>query len=475
MTACLQPYPDYKDSGLPWLGRVPAHWEIRRAKYLFGSVDIRSTSGKEELLTVSSKRGVVPRSSMKVTMFKAESYIGHKLCWPSDLVINSLWAWARGLGVSKHHGLISSAYGVYRLRDGFEQYADFIHHLVRSTAFHWELHVRSKGVWISRLQLTDDAFLDAPIPLPPATEATTMLMFLNTIERRINRFIRNRRRLIEVLNEQKQAIINRAVTRGLDPDVPLKPSGIEWLGDVPEHWKAVKIKRIALINPSRAEAFHLRELDEPVVFLPMERVSPQGEVDATERRPIHEVWQGFTYFRRGDVVVAKITPCFENGKGACLSDLPTEIGFGTTEFIVLRPRPEITAEFLYQLTQIDQFRLLGVESMTGAAGQQRVSPTFVANFVVPVPAIVEQEEIVSYIKSETSKFQSATSRAQREIDLIREYRTRLIADVVTGKVDVRHLAPHPEAMVGEAEPEDLDEGLEDEIPGEDEAELVEEG
>lgn len=248
MTAGLQPYPEYKDSGLPWLGRVPAHWEIRRAKYLFRCVDIRSTSGKEELLTVSSQRGVVPRSSIKVTMFKAESYVGHKLCWPGNLVINSLWAWARGLGVSKHHGLISSAYGVYRLRDGFEQYVDFIHQLVRSAAFHWELRVRSKGIWISRLQLTDDAFLDSPIPLPTIIEADTIVRFLDIIDRRVTRFIRNRRRLIEGLNEQKQAIINRAVTRGLDPRVPRKPSGIDWLGDIPEHWRAIRLKYVSRVQ-----------------------------------------------------------------------------------------------------------------------------------------------------------------------------------------------------------------------------------
>ena len=109
-----QPYSDYKPSGVEWLGIVPAHWEVRRGKYLFQTIDVRSDTGDEELLTVSAQRGVVPRESANVTMFKAESYAGYKLCWPGDLVINSLWAWAHGLGVSPHHGIVSSAYGVYR-------------------------------------------------------------------------------------------------------------------------------------------------------------------------------------------------------------------------------------------------------------------------------------------------------------------------------------------------------------------------
>src|SRR5690606_27506353 len=111
---------------------------------------------------------------------------------------------------------------------------------------------------------------------------------------------------------------NQAVTRGLDPTVPLKPSGVEWLGDIPKSWKCVPIKRVAAMNPSRSEAFSLRDSSEPVVFLPMEKVSAHGDVDDSLRRPIRDVWQGFTCFRRGDVVIAKITPCFENGKGACL-------------------------------------------------------------------------------------------------------------------------------------------------------------
>jgi len=146
MIAGLKPYPDYRESGLPWLGQMPTHWDLKRGKSVFQSIDQRSATGQEELLTVSSARGVVPRRTASVTMFKAESYLGYKLCWPGDLAINSLWAWGGGLGVSRHHGIISSAYGVYRIRTGAPLIPDYVHELVRSAAFHWELQVRSKGV-----------------------------------------------------------------------------------------------------------------------------------------------------------------------------------------------------------------------------------------------------------------------------------------------------------------------------------------
>ena len=220
MIAALKPYPVYKHSGIEWLGKVPEHWEVKRGKALFRCVNVRSLTGEETLLTVSSERGVVPRSSATVTMFKAESYVGYKLCWPGDLVINSLWAWGRGLGVSRHHGIISSAYGVYRLRPPYTEYFAYVHALVRSTPFNWELQVRSKGIWISRLQLTDEAFLGAPVPLPTALlNKPPSCSFLDHADRRIRRYIRAKQQLIALLEEQKQALIHQAVTRGLDPNV----------------------------------------------------------------------------------------------------------------------------------------------------------------------------------------------------------------------------------------------------------------
>ena len=234
-------YPAYTPSGVPWLGDVPAHWEVRRGKALLAPVDIRSTTGDEELLTVSAQRGVVPRESANVTMFKAESYVGYKLCWPGDLVINSLWAWAHGLGASQHHGIVSSAYGVYRPLPKAD--ARFIHLLVRSVPFQWELQVRSKGIWVSRLQLTDEAFLGAPFPLPPLPEQRAIVRYLDYVDQRIRRYVAAKRRLIALLEEEKQAIVNQAVTRGLDPNVRLKPSGVKWLGDVPEHWEVGPVKR----------------------------------------------------------------------------------------------------------------------------------------------------------------------------------------------------------------------------------------
>jgi type I restriction enzyme S subunit len=241
----LRPYANYVESSASWGGKTPASWSTLRAKRVFSTIDIRSETGAEELLTVSARDGVLPRSQKTVTMFKAESYVGHKLCWPGDLVINSLWAWMQGLGFSRQHGLVSSAYSVYRLQPAFQDYANYFNYALRSPAYKWDLMTRSKGVWISRLQLLDSAFLDMPLIVPPANDQSAIVRFIDHLERQVRRVVLTKRKLIGLINEQKQAIIKQMVTRGLDAAARLKSSGVEWLGDVPEHWEIVPLKFIS--------------------------------------------------------------------------------------------------------------------------------------------------------------------------------------------------------------------------------------
>ena len=240
----LEAYPEMKDSRVEWMKRMPSHWRLVRGKSLFRCVDVRSETGKEDLLTVSADRGVVPRSSATVTMFKAESYVGYKLCWPDDLVINSLWAWAGGLGMSQHHGIVSSAYGVYRLRTQYRESPNYFHRLVRSIPFNYELRVRSKGIWISRLQLTDDAFLSAPFPVPPKEERSAIVRFLDNADRLIQRLIRAKQKLISLLEEQRETIVHHVVTRGTDINPRLDPTGNPWFPTVPSQWDVMPMRRV---------------------------------------------------------------------------------------------------------------------------------------------------------------------------------------------------------------------------------------
>lgn len=148
MIAGLSTCPEMRDSGLGWLGPVPEDWVLRRGKTVLRCIDEHSWTGREELLTVPSERGIVPRDSASVTMFKAQSCVVHKLCWPGDLVINSLWVWSRGFGASRYDGIVSTTDGVCQVRREPTAFLGFIHSLVRSAAYNWEMRVRSKGIWI---------------------------------------------------------------------------------------------------------------------------------------------------------------------------------------------------------------------------------------------------------------------------------------------------------------------------------------
>lgn len=450
----LQPYPEYKDSGLPWLKEVPVHWAIHRGKYVFKSIDIRSKTGKEELLTVSSQRGVVRRQTMKVTMFQAESYINHKLCWPGDLVVNSLWAWAGGLGVSKNHGIISTAYGVYRPKPGLEEYAGFIHELVRSAPFHWELQVRSKGVWTSRLKLTDDSFLTAPLPLPTLSEAQSIVRYISQLDRRINRFIRNRRQLMAVLSEQMRGIIRKYTTRGVDSDVAFRPTLITQFKEMPVHWEESQVKR------------EVNNLDHRRVPLSS---AERGTMSSRQ----------YDYYGASGIIDKVDDYLFddellliaEDGANLVLRNLPlTIIAKGkfwvNNHAHILKLKKGNIRYFAYLMELIDYRPWI-----TGAA-QPKLTGDRLMRIKIPVPPVNEQTIIVSNIEAEVAPLQVAFDKAKREIDLIREYRTRLIADVVTGKVDVRHLT----SGTAEGETEDLeaDEEYDDGMGDDDEPEILDE-
>lgn len=222
---------------------------------------------------------------------------------------------------------------------------------------------------------------------------------------------------------------------GLIPYPTYKDSGVPWLGKIPADWEIRRLKWLASLNPSKTEAQSILKEDTPVVFLPMERVGVDGIIDTREILDASKVWSGFTYFKKGDVLVAKITPCFENGKGACLDSLPTEFGFGSTEFHVLRAKPYVSQHFLYRLTTLAIFRQLGADSMTGAAGQQRVPNSFIANFLVAVPSVSEQDAIVGYLDHADRQIRRYIRAKRRTIELLHEQKQAIIHQAVTRGLD----------------------------------------
>lgn len=210
-----------------------------------------------------------------------------------------------------------------------------------------------------------------------------------------------------------------------------KNSGVEWLGDVPAHWKLKRMRYAVQLNPSKAEVASLdREYE--VSFLPMEAIGDDGSLNLDRTRPISEVEMGYTYFRDGDVTLAKITPCFENGKGALMVGMHHGIGFGTTELIVARPKlSEVSGSLLNWIFRSPNFREQGAASMYGAGGQKRVPDEFVRSLVWAFPPTDEQAAVAAFLNRETAKIDALIAEQEKLIALLAEKRQATISNAVT--------------------------------------------
>ncbi|XXF77275.1 hypothetical protein P2318_30120 [Myxococcaceae bacterium GXIMD 01537] len=210
-----------------------------------------------------------------------------------------------------------------------------------------------------------------------------------------------------------------------------KDSGVEWLGKVPAHWEIKRLRFVTALNPSKSEIRDLAR-DTPVSFLPMEAIGEDGSLNLERERPISELESGYTYFRDGDVTIAKITPCFENGKGAIMRGLHGGIGFGTTELIVARPQPDaLNGTFLHYIFISHEFRRIGEAHMYGAGGQKRVPDSFVQDFTTAVPSVTEQTTIAAFLVRETAKIDALVAEQQRLIELLKEKCQAVISQAVT--------------------------------------------
>ena len=237
----MKRYPEYKASDVDWIGEIPTHWKVRRNKRIFNERDDRSATGKEELLTVSHITGVSPRAEKNVGMFLAKTLEGYKHCSVGDLVINTMWAWMGALGISRFDGIVSPAYNVYELKNDeyLPRYYDYLYRIPNHVG---EIIRWSKGVWHSRLRLYPDAFFGMSTITPPFREQAQIANFLDRKTGQIDELLRIKERRIELLHEQRTVLINQAVTKGLDPNVEMKPSGVEWIGEIPVHLEVKKIK-----------------------------------------------------------------------------------------------------------------------------------------------------------------------------------------------------------------------------------------
>ncbi|WIY53921.1 restriction endonuclease subunit S [Devosia sp. YIM 151766] len=444
----LAPYASYRDSGLPWLGAIPSHWDVRRNGRLFAE---RVETGFEDLpiLEVSLRTGVRVRDmengARKQQMADRSKY---KRAAKGDIAYNMMRMWQGAVGVAPEDGLISPAYVVARPFPEVDP--RYFTYLFRTPAYMREVNKFSRGIVSDRNRLYWDEFKQMPSAFPPTGEQTRIADSLDAHGRLTARLIRNKRRLIGLLNEQKQAIINRAVTRGVNLDAPMKPTGIDWMPEVPAHWEVKRLKTLVRNVTEQTNALHEGE-----TYIALEHVkswtgeiTPPGDDIAFDSQ--------VKRFASGDVLFGKLRPYLAK------VTRPEQAGVCVGEFLVLRSTKEAPmAEFL-EVKLRSKTIVDIVNSSTFGAKMPRAEWGFIGNlrFAYP-PSQEEQAEILDSIASETRAVSTAISRTENEITLISEYRERLIADVVTGKLDLRHIeiaAPGDEPAIDEddALDEDLD-------------------
>ncbi|MBD5647118.1 MAG: restriction endonuclease subunit S [Desulfovibrio sp.] len=420
-----------KDSGVAWIGAIPEEWEVLRLKYIFSERDERCEADTElPLLSVSEYYGVANRKDKikeDETLIRAETLEGYKICHPHDIVSNIMLAWKSALGESQSTGIVSPSYCVYQqISDTCTRY---FHYLLRTDIYANVFKQYSTGIIDSRLRLYSDKFLSLFVQVPSVDEQRRIADYLDTKCAEIDHSMELVRQGIDKLKEYKKSVITEAVTKGLDPDVPMKDSGVPWIGEMPETWKIIRLKYVCTLNP-RINVDDINPETE-LSFFPMESIK-NGYVVNTQKKFFSEYCSSYNIFNNGDILLAKVTPCFENGNIAIASNLEKCIGFGTSEIFIIRAN-NIDNKFLFYWLRNELFKLRAISTMSGTGGLKRISSQFMRDENILVPPRSEQHRISAYLDAKCAEIDTLIAQKQALLDKLAEYKKSLIFECVTGK------------------------------------------
>ena len=466
------PYPKMKDSGIPWLGEVPEHWRLPRLGALLRERGETNGDGQvSEVLSVLRERGVIPYAEKgNIGNKKSEDITRYKVVKPDDIVVNCMNVIIGSVGLSRYTGCLSPVYYVLTRRSEHD-HPRYLNAYFQTKPFQESLVRIGNGILAHRMRIPMELLKCEPFPLPPPPEQAAIVRYLDHVDRRIRRYIRAKQKLIKLLEEQKQALIHQIVTRGLDPNVRLKPSGVEWLGDVPEHWaEAIKIKYVSSLKGRLGwQGLKAGEYTSEGPYIVSSAHFRNHKINweicphvTQERYKLDKHIQ----LARGDILLMKDGAAM--GKLAFVDELPG-LACLNSHLLLFRPlakNGEITylSQFMFYYMQTECFQSYVQVNGTGATFLG-ISQESIGNHTVRLPPISEQTAVVEYLNHETADLDTATASANRQIDLLREYRTRLIADVGTGKLDVRSAAVRLPDEIKEPEPLDQADPL---IDGEEE-------
>lgn len=406
-----------KDSGIEWIGMIPEGWDRIRLRYLCtietGNMDTQDADSE----------GIYPFYVRSPNIEKSSKYTfqGEGIIVAGDGV---------GAGRVFHHAF--GEYGVhqrcYRLSNFNGINPDFLFYYI-SNMFPNIMDYGSAQSTVPSIRLF--MLQDFPVYIPLRTTQPRIVAYLDAKCAEIDALIAAKEKSNALLKEYRQSIIFEAVTKGLDPNAPMKDSGIEWIGMIPEGWGLERLKYHAVLNPNIV----LPSLsdDSDVTFIPMDHLKKGYHMKSTTT--YEKVKKGYVIFENNDILMAKVTPCLENGNLAIASQLINGIGFGSTEINVIRCKC-IENKYLYYLLQCDGYINKATYEMYGVAGLKRLDPSFIPNSLIPIPPQSDQQRIVSFLDAKCAEIDALIAANDKTISQLREYRQSVIFEAVTGKMEV---------------------------------------
>ena len=430
----MRHYPEYKTSEVKWIGEIPKHWEVVRSKHLFGNRNQRGYEG-EPLLSVTQDRGILPRNELDYRVWNPEGNVRlYKLVRPGDWVI-SLRTFEGGIELSEVRGIVSAAYTtMFPRRQIFNSYFKY---LLKSMNFIAELNRITTGIRQGK-NISYEDFSDTRIAFPPLSEQKVIGNFLDHKTGQIDELIRIKERRIELLQEQRTALINQAVTKGLDPNVEMKPSGVEWIGGIPKHWTIIKLRYLGVLQNGISKDSDSFGLGYPFLSygdvynnetLPTQ---VEGLVKSTKAdRERYAVKETDVFFTRTSETIEEIgisSTCMKTIENCVFSGFV--IRFRNTSKILTKEFSKYY--FPSHLPRIFLAREVNIVTRSS------LSQELLKRLPVLLPPPDEQKEITMFLDEQTQKIDSMIEKENKQIELLKEYRQSLISEAVTGKIDVRN-------------------------------------
>ncbi len=431
-------YPEYKSSGIDWLEQVPNHWEIKPLWTMFHRIK-RTNSVTEELLSVYRDHGVIPKSSRDDNNNRAsEDLEPYQLVNVGDLVVNKMKAWQGSVAISKYRGIVSPAYFVYEATH--DQHPQYLHYLMRSDRYITAYLSMSKGIRVNQWDLEAQYHSRLPLLVPPKNEQQKISNFLDYETTKIDSLVAEQTRLIELLKEKCQVVISNAVTKGLRSNVKMKESGVEWLGEVPEHWEIKKMKHIATASNGLTYApENLVDSDEGTLVLRSSNIQ-NGKISLNDN-----VYVKIDIPQKSKVASGDILICSRNGSRALIGKnalIPDELdGVAYGAFMMLLKSP--ISKYIYWILNSFIFKFQSSLFLTSTINQLTVADLY--GFELPIPPLEEQQEISQYLSEKQTQFNQLIDKATKVIDLLKERQSALITEAVIGQIDLRQAAIEMEA------------------------------